>query len=501
MVLMFASPSAGGDGIKPPLPQAFQEQWCAYRSSDFNLLTDLSHRPALATIRGLNRFRRMFLALFPDATGNASLPVTMVVFRRARDFTELAGSSRYAGVTLPSMHEYRLLATRAQPGAATDNLWHEYTHYLLRTRTNRSYPIWYEEGLATYLGAAESRRRSVLLGNLPHRHVQHAVRDDSVSFPETIEATSVLELSRAELISYYAKAWLLTHFILHGHEAEFPDWRPALDRYLTATQRDFEAAFGQSPAELGELLKRYLALPRLPQTTIELPRTEAPPPKRACLTEEQRDYELALSVTPLNRRVAVRVLEAMEPEAATLAALSQAVWNDHGRALALVNQALELDPANANANIQFAQLLVRDCAFSSASGCIGRWARSVQRYRRVLERYPGRYDAAYGLGVAYLHTGRASLAMPYLRLAYEKMPWEVAVNFYLGEGYRITGDPRATAHLRNALHWASDALWQERARFALRRLREEAPRSRSDLWRRSEGKSAPAIQIRQAPTR
>ena len=292
---------------------------------------------------------------------------------------------------------------------------------------------------------------------------------------EAIEvgATSVLELNSAQLITFYGKAWLLTHFIRHGHDAGFPDRRPALERYLTATERDFEAAFGQSPGETGELLERYLETNRLPTRTLRLPESESPPPKRDCLTGDERDYELALSITPLNPTVAIRALESLQPDVRHLTALSQALWNDHGRAQALIDRALALAPTDPEANVQFAHLLVRGCAFSSASACIGKWARAVERYLAVLERNPQRFDAAYGLGVAYLHTGRAPDAMPYLRLAYEKMPWDVSVNFYLGEGYRIAGDPRASAHLRNALNWTSDETWRKRAEFALQRLKDE----------------------------
>ena len=472
LALLSQSPSAD-EGSQNLLPKSFQDEWCAYRTPHFELLTDLPHRQALATIEGLNRFRRMFLALFPDVTGNGSLPLTMLVFRRERDFIELSGSSRYAGVTLPSMHEYRLLAARGQRGAPTDNAWHEYAHYLLRTRTDRNYPLWYEEGLATYLGAAELGRDSVRLGKLPHRQVRLDANDASVSFQAVVDATSVLDLDSTELVVFYGKAWLLTHFILHGHDAGFPDWRPALEQYLAGAGRDFEAAFGNSPREAGELLNQYLKVRRLPGQTLALPRAEASTPKRACLTGDQRDYELALSITPLNSRIAVRVLEAIEPDVRLLTALSQAVWNDGDRAQALVDQALALEPADPEANVQFAHLLVRGCSFSSASACIGKWARAVERYLAVLERNPERYDAAYGLGVAYLHTGRAAEAMRYLRLAYEKMPWEVSVNFYLGEGYRIAGDPRAAAYLRNALNWTSDPMWRERAEFALQRLKDE----------------------------
>lgn len=464
---------AAAEGSRDSLPKSFQDEWCAYRTSEFKLLTDLPHRQALATIRGLNRFRRMFVTLFPDARGNASLPVTMLVFRRARDFVELSGSSRYAGVTLPSMHEYRLLAAHGPRGAPTDNAWHEYAHYLLRTRTERNYPLWYEEGLATYLGAAELGRNRVRLGKVPHRQLGRAARDDLVSYRETIEASSVLGLNNTELLAFYGKAWLLTHFILHGHGAGFADWRPALERYLSGTERQFKVAFGHSPVETGELLHRYIKAGRLPRQTLRLPDSETLTPPRVCLSAEERDYELALGITPLNAPVAIRVLESLEPDVKHLTALSQAVWSDHVRAQALVDRALALAPADPEANVQFAHLLVRGCAFSSASVCIGKWARAVDRYLAVLERDPGRYDAAYGLGVAYLHTGRAQDAMPYLRLAYEKVPWEVSVNFYLGEGYRIAGDPRAVAHLRNALHWTSDATWRERAEFALQRLLDE----------------------------
>ena len=473
MMLAFPPhPLAAAEIPDEPLPKSFNDEWCAYRTAHFELRTDLGHRQALRTIGGLNRFRRLFLALFPDASGNASLPVTMLVFRRVRDFAEATGATRYAGVTLPSMREYRLLAARGQLGAPTENVWHEYAHYLLRTRTGHNYPLWYEEGLATYLGAADLNRDRVRLGKLPHRPLQRAAHDDSVSFQAVIGATSVTGLDSAELLSFYGKAWLLTHFIRHGHEAGYPDWRPALARYVSGAERDFDAAFGQSPTQAGELLKQYLDRRRLPGATLDLPRAETPSPTRRCLSAAERDYELALSITPLNRPVAIRALEAMAHDALRLTALARAVWDDDERARNLVDRALALAPADPEANVLFAHLLVRGCEFSSASECIGRWARAAERYRRVLEGNPERYDAAYGLGVAYLHTGRAANAMAHLRLAYDKMPWDASVNFYLGEGYRLAGDPRATVHLRNARNWAADADWRRRAEFALQRLRD-----------------------------
>ncbi len=49
--------------------------------------------------------------------------------------------------------------------------------------------------------------------------------------------------------------------------------------------------------------------------------------------------------------------------------------------------------------------------------------------------------------------------------------WEVRINYFLGEGYRIAGDPRAATHLRNARNWAIDETWRSQAEFALGRLK------------------------------
>ena len=77
-------------------------------------------------------------------------------------------------------------------------------------------------------------------------------------------------------------------------------------------------------------------------------------------------------------------------------------------------------------------------------------------------------DAAYGLGVVYLHTGRAGDAVNYLRVAWRRAPWAARVNYHLGEAYRLVGDvARARVHLTKALHWAPDAAARDRAALAL----------------------------------
>ena len=468
----FFAPCAHATSEAPStLPRSFAERWCAYRTPHFSLLTDLRRRPALRTVDELNRFRQLFFALFPNASSVADTPLTILVFSRHTDLIEMTGTARYAGVTLPSMYEYRLLAAHGQRRAPTENTLHEYAHYLMRTRTDLHYPLWYEEGLATYLAAANLRRNPVQLGAPPYREIRAVAGDLAVSFQSTLTATSILDLRGVDLATFYGKAWLLTHFIRLGHAAGFPDWRKAFASYLDNPTRDFADAFGLAPAKAEALLLDYLGHRPLPMERFELPAGADPAPTKDCLTPEDRYYELALSILTLNRPIATTALDQSPRTARTLTALSKAHGGERERALRLVDQALALKPTDPDANVQFAHLQVRDCLFSSDSACIGKWADAAERYRRVLNEDSGRYDAAYGLGVAYLHTGRAAQAMRHLRQAYEKMPWDVRINYFLGEGYRIADDPRAAAHLSNARNWALDESWRERAEFALRRLR------------------------------
>jgi predicted Zn-dependent protease len=111
------------------------------------------------------------------------------------------------------------------------------------------------------------------------------------------------------------------------------------------------------------------------------------------------------------------------------------------------------------------------CVWKHERTCAERWREARTLYRRALRTDPERFDAALGLGMAYLHTGQAGDAISYLKVAYRKLPWAAQVNFFLGEAYRIVGDRRAWSHLTNAEQWATLPAWQERAAIALAELR------------------------------
>ena len=524
LLMAFCVPAGAAE-----LPEAFSRPWCTYRTAHFELLTDLPRRQALAKAEALGRFRTLFMALFhqtdgdspaagqlslrqqrpgalgqaegsPEARTHTGVPVRMLIFRRARHFTEVTGTADFAGITVPSLRAYQLLIGPAQTSPLTDTGRHEYAHYLMRNQTELHYPLWYEEGLASYLSAADLKRNPVPLGYLDPRVRWGKARPSEVSFEEVVEANSVADWLPERLTAFYEKAWLMVHFIRLGHHLDYPDFRPALNRYLAqpespqpgsargsplARKGNFASAFGVTPSGMGELIKDYLRRPRLRIEFVQLPNSEedaVQAPARRCLDEAEGRLELARSIVHQNPRLAAKALERRpggEVDAEWLTVQSEALSAvDYERAMAVVEQALEVDPSHAAAMAQLAHLKVQRCPLSSHPDCMRNWAEAATLYRQVRERDPHRYDVAYGLGVAYLHTGRAEQAVDHLRLAYAQMPWAAEANFYLGEAYRMLGDERAAGHLRKAHSWAIDPDWRARAAVALTRLPEgslEAP--------------------------
>lgn len=464
------------------LPPAFARTWCTYQTERFRLVTDLPHRRALAKIKELQRFRQLFLALFPDAQGRAGLPLRMLVVRRTKDFVQLSGNSTYTGVTVPSLRFYQLLIGPDPNPAFSDTGMHEYAHYLLRNQTAWNYPLWYEEGLASYLGMAQLRGSGPVLGQLgvaplaARKRNFLSAHEEEVTYEEVVGATSSMGWPPAKLAGFYEKSWLLVHFIRLGHRLGYPDLRERLADYLAQPQRDFAAAFRLSPTALGELLRGYWGRRSHPRETVRLPETEDAIAARRCLSTSASRMELALGIAGLNPTLAVAALRSLDGPASAdrLTALSEALARiDPKQAAAAVEEALELEPDHPGAAIQRANLKVQRCALSSSPICLANWAEAAELYRRAWTADSERYDAAYGLGVAYLHTGRAEKALSHLRLAWEKMPAAAQTNFYLGEAYRILGDQRADEHLQKARNWALQPAWRNRATAALARLEEQ----------------------------
>ena len=453
------------------------DRWCEITTPDFRLLTDLSPRRAIRLADSLTRFRIAAETLVPRRKSPAPPPLRIVAMRRGRDFREVFAAEKMAGF-MQSGLERHTLAFGPDPGtgAITETAFHEYTHYLMRSRQGMNYPVWYEEGFASFLSTMRFSDTAVTIGHAPlHNFRRLNVRKLPVA--ELVGERHSLNWGRHDLTRLYAKAWLFVHMLELGDAAGLPPYRERLPRLLALTDAGVAApqalhrAFGAGPTALERQVRRYAGRRTLPTRRLAIETAGAGRFVPRCLTELDAAYEVAVAATARNPAFAAQrlaeVVAAQPRDADAWAALSRA-RQDLGEARKAARRALAVEPSHVLANTRMAELKVAECRGMGTDECLDVWAASARYYRRALDGRADAVDAAYGLGVVYLNTGRAGNAVNYLRVAWRRAPWAPRVNFYLGEAYRLTGDDaRARVHLRKAMNWDPDARWRERAALAL----------------------------------
>ncbi|NIP13290.1 MAG: tetratricopeptide repeat protein [Pseudomonadales bacterium] len=456
----------------------FGHEWCVYPAESFEILSDLKPRQIRRLATELEIFRQTAARFIPGA-GAANLPIRIVVFRDRDDFRETMNSPTFGGFMQPSLRgatlvlgpqgENRLLHTTAR---------HEYSHYLLRNRIEVSFPVWYDEGLASFLSTMSTRRRSVLVGEAPARHLNARLQRAAVSLEELIEAKNVYTWERGKLNDFYTGAWTVVHYLTLGHLVGFQDRREQLNRYLSEVVTPFQAVMDLPYDQLQTELLTYTDRRKLP--TIALPRPEIAESSAevSCLTEDERDYELALAMIKKRPENALSIfadLQRKHPDDVRhlvgLAAAS-AELNRPAEAEGYAAAAVKLAPDEPGAQIEYGIRLIRGCIMVRALDCDERWQKAVTLFRSGVRADPERFDAVMGLGLSYLHSGRPGDALNYLKIAYQKAPWAPHLNFYLGETYRLIGDPRARRHLLNARNWTDQDLWRRLATAALEQIDE-----------------------------
>ena len=153
--------------------------WCEYETPFFTVYTDMKKNDAIYTAEKVLSYHHatsMFFA--PNAMEGTSLNI--VLFRHPREFSREFNQAEFVGVMQPSFQEHLLLlAAGSKVTEYMETAFHEYAHYIIRSRLHRPVPRWLEEGLAQYLATLQVEAPGVAnIGELGRRRVL-------VSFLET----------------------------------------------------------------------------------------------------------------------------------------------------------------------------------------------------------------------------------------------------------------------------------------------------------------------------
>ena len=449
--------------------------WCTVDAMGFEVISDLEPAALSEVLDDLRRFDTWAAAYLPGTASEVKVPMRMLVFSSHKAFRRYFGSDNFVGFLQPSLATSTVvIAPHRGNRLLLKTARHEYSHYLLRNRLDVSLPMWFDEGLASLLSNIDVRDDQVTLGRLPIRTMQTLTADTrklQLSIAQMLEADYLLGWSRARINQFYDWSWLLTHYLMMNG----PTLKTALDTYLEERASPLIEYLDYSNTRLERRLSRYV---RSKPATLTQPYPTANPStlEPHCLSDLERDLALAAAVVEHNPTTALKLIETHQPnhpqEPRLLVLLSRAhsELGDQSLATQIAQRAQRLAPDNAEVLVNLGNRLTSNCLLRRGSECRDAWRTALPLYRQALELDVERFDAVFGIGLAYLHGGRAGEAVNYLKVVYARAPWAVPVNFYLGESYRIIGDSRARLYLNNAYNWAQSPIWRQLTESALAEL-------------------------------
>jgi tetratricopeptide (TPR) repeat protein len=361
------------------------------------------------------------------------------------------------------------------------NTLHEYTHYLLRTQS-LSYPIWYEEGLATVLSHSDfdetrdidNTKAIARVGRLNRHPPQGGHLAGTLTLQTIFQTRDMTQWSGRKMSQFYRQSAELVHFFMFGHRRNQPDYRQRLQTYFENRYTDIFDSLQTTNKTLTRQWQRYLEIGKLPYDTLNVA-AENTILRSDDLTAMKVLIWHARAAEILNPVKAVAIynsLLAQQPDNIQLRVdLTRVLLEvDVQRAAKVLAPALTQAPDHAAVLVQQAALMTRQCTMRADLRCTDEWHQASLLLRRALKIDPNRQDAILHLGITELYTGNPGRAVNYLRIAHQRVPWSPKVNFHLGECLRLLGSRQASMHLAQARDWAYSDTLRNLASAALTRI-------------------------------
>lgn len=452
-----------------------KERWCKLTTSEFDLYGYVPRNQLQSLADSLLSFNAVTDTYMPGERISGHL-LRVVAFRNQKEFLDVFQQEHFIGFMHPSLREHLLaFVLEEKKNKPLTVAFHEYTHFLARSRLNTYVPLWYEEGFAQFLSTMEIRRHSAIVGEIPRRRLSRAIRRNADNIDKILNSTPPFDWSRHDITENYLVAWSIAHMLFRGVDTNneplrerIPDLLDQMSRGILADQalKDITQTDSESLVALvRDHLSRTSRHEQVTQIHQDWPKGEHP---IHCLDNFERKVLLGEVLIDNNPRLAkAYLLDAHEDrpdDPDLLVAMSRAHADDYETSYALAKRAYDADEENVEANIRIADLLTYPCLLDPVSSCSEYLRLASSLYLTALDKAPMRVDAAFGLGVVYLESGRAGDGLNYLRVAHQRAPWSPRTNLFLGDAYRLIGDyANAEIHLTKAVLWETQDSWRAKA--------------------------------------
>ena len=463
------------------------ERWCKVTTSEFDLYGYVPRIQLQSLADSLLSFNAVTDTYMPGKRIRGHR-LRVVAFRNQKEFLDVFQQEHFIGFMHPSLRLHLLTFVLEEKKYKPLTVgFHEYTHFLARSRLDVYVPLWYEEGFAQFMSTMDIRRDKAVVGEIPHRRLSRAIRRNAKDIDKILNSTPPFDWSRHDVTENYLVAWAIVHLLFRGVDANneplrerIPELLEQMSRGVLADQA-LQELTQTDEVSLVELLRDHLRKTsqheQVSQIHQDWPKGKHPV---TCLDSFEKKMLLGEILLKDNPELAKRYLndaqEDRPDDPNLLVAMSRAHSDDYRTAYELAKRAFDIDDENVEANIRMADLLTMPCLLEPVASCKDYLRFASSFYLTALEKSPMRVDAAFGLGVVYLETGRAGDGLNYLRVAHQRAPWSARTNLFLGDAYRLIGDDAtAEMYLTKAVLWETQDAWRAKAAELLATVQADQP--------------------------
>jgi tetratricopeptide (TPR) repeat protein len=251
----------------PEMQAVAQQHWFAVRTAHFSIF---SCGPAQEVTRLGDKLEQFHDAYFllAGAQAASSPPIIVLAFPDHRELDPFLPLYQGKPANMEAFFRHGdeenviVLSMADLKTRSMHVIFHEYSHLLFRNN-EKVWPLWLAEGMAEIYGTFEVVGFEVRVGKPIESHLRFLRREQWMPLKELFsvghDSPQYNESERQG--AFYAEAWLLTHYLMLGPNAD----RKARFGQLTALLRQgqnpeqaFTNAFRCTPASMEAELRRYL---------------------------------------------------------------------------------------------------------------------------------------------------------------------------------------------------------------------------------------------------
>src|SRR5262245_3900376 len=189
-------------------------KYVKYDAGEYVIVTSRSAAQARRIVEDLAKFRLVLERVLGKRSTKSDFPTTIVITSASDWRAWLQPGERVAGFfQKPRFANYITFNGDSARDEGFVIVFHEYTHYFLRSQFSGEYPPWFNEGLAEVMGNARFEKNEVTL-QVPVWRVLEARQGNWIPFERLLRVDGYDAEYRSHKLasSFYAQSWLALHY-------------------------------------------------------------------------------------------------------------------------------------------------------------------------------------------------------------------------------------------------------------------------------------------------